>query len=299
VSDTIPAEPDLDETRVACIVDPGGEDRANVPVTDADHTPADDPDGLDRVMAPVADAVLAAAALQAGEAVLDIGCGCGATTALAADAVGPGGSVCGVDVTAAMLDVARTRLETTGLTNVEFVEADAQTHPLTDSFDVAISRFGTMFFGDPAAAFRNIAHALRPGGRLCVATWQPLESNEWLVIPGAALLHWITLPDLGGGGPGMFAQSDPEIVTGILEDAGYIDIHVERVRISLPLGADPDDALDRLADTGVGRAALDAVPADQLPAARAAVRDVVAGYAGADGIRMGAAVLITTARVLG
>ncbi|MGH8986489.1 MAG: class I SAM-dependent methyltransferase [Acidimicrobiia bacterium] len=288
-------EPAADETRVACIIDPGGEDRANAPVTDADHTPADDPDGLDRVMAPVADAVLVAAALQPGEAVLDIGCGCGATTCLAADAVGPRGSVCGIDVTAAMLDVARSRRDSSGLTTIEFVEADAQTYPFAGSFDVAISRFGTMFFDDPAAAFANVANALRPGGRLCVATWQPLESNEWLVIPGAALLHWITLPDLSGGGPGMFAQSDPDIVTGILESAGYTGIGVKPVRVELPLGADPDEALDRLADTGVGRAALDAVPADQLPAARAAVRDVVAGYAGADGIRMDAAVLITSA----
>jgi SAM-dependent methyltransferase len=290
-------EPAADDARVACIIDPGGEDRANVPVTDADHTPADDPDGLDRVMAPVADAVLAAAVLQADEAVLDIGCGCGATTILAADVVGHGGSVCGVDVTAAMLDIARTRLETSGLTNVALVEADAQTHPFPGFFDVAISRFGTMFFDDSSAAFANIAHALRPGGRVCFATWQPLEANEWLVIPGAALLHWITLPDLSRGGPGMFAQSDPDIVSRILEDAGYIDIDVEPGRISLPLGADPDDACDRLADTGVGRAALDAVPADQLPAARAAVRDVVAGCARADGIRMDAAILITTAHV--
>jgi SAM-dependent methyltransferase len=297
MSGTIRTEPDADDTRVACIIDPGGRGRANVPVTDADHTPADDPDGLDRVMAPVADAVLATAALQRGEAVLDIGCGCGATIFLAADAVGPRGSVCGIDVTAAMLDIARTRLEIAGLTNVALVEADAQTHPFPGSFDVAISRFGTMFFDDSSAAFANIAHALRPGGRLCVATWQPLEANEWLVIPGAALLHWITLPDLSGGGPGMFAQSDPDIVTGILEDAGYVDIDAEPVRIGLPLGADPDDALDRLADTGVGRAALDAVPADQLPAARAAVREVVAGSAGADGIRLDAAVLIITASV--
>ena len=296
MSDTIRTAPDADDDRVACIIDPGGEDRATIPVSDADHTPPTDPDGGDRVMAPVADAVLAAAALQTGDAVLDIGCGCGATTFLAADAVGSTGSVCGVDVTSAMLDVAQTRLGTSGLTNVELVKADAQTHPLAGSFDVAISRFGTMFFEDPVTAFANIAKALRPGGRLCVATWQPLEANEWLVIPGAALLHWITLPDLDGGGPGMFAQSDPGVVTRTLDDAGYTGISVERLRVELPLGTDPDGALDRLADTGVGRAALDAVPADQLPAARAAVRDVLAGYAGADGIRMGAAVLITTAR---
>jgi SAM-dependent methyltransferase len=295
MSDTTRIEPDVDDARVACIIDPGGEDRASVPVTDADHTPAADPDGADRVMAPVADALLAAAALQAGEAVLDVGCGGGATTFLAADAVGPRGSVCGVDVTAAMLDVARTRLKTSKLTNIELVEADAQAHPFAGSFDVAISRFGTMFFEDPVGAFANVATALRPGGRLCIATWQPLEMNEWLVIPGATLLRWITLPDLSGGGPGMFAQSEPDIVAGILEAAGYTGIAVQHVRVALPLGADPDDALDHLADTGVGRAALDAVPEPQRPAAMAAVRAALADCTDASGVRLGAAIWIITA----
>lgn len=140
-----------------------------------------------------------------------------------------------------------------------------------------------------------MAAALRPGERLCIGTWQPLESNEWLVLPGAGLLRWITLPDLDGAGPGMFAQSDPEVVTRVLEDAGYIGIEVQRVRVTLALGADPDAALDRLADTGVGRAALEAVPANQQSAARAAVRDTLAGFASADGVQMGAAILVTTA----
>lgn len=299
MSDPIRTAPNADDDWVACIIDPGGGDRATIPVTDVDHIPAKDPDGADRMMAPVAEAVRGAAKLQAGEAVLDVGCGCGATTFLAADAVGPSGSVCGVDLTPAMLEIARTRLDASVRANVELVEADAQTHPFPRSFDVAISRFGTMFFEDPVAAFANIAAALVPGGRLCIATWQSLETNEWLVLPGAALLHWITLPDLGGGGPGMFAQSDAYVVAGILEDAGYTSISVEPVRVALPLGVDPDQALDRLADTGVGRAALDAVPADHRPAARAAVRDTLAGYAGIDGVQMGAAVLITTASVTG
>ena len=74
-------------------------------------------------------------------------------------------------------------------------------------FDAAISRFGTMFFADPTAAFVNIARGLRPSGRLCVATWQPLIANEWLTIPGAALSRYGTIPETEASGPGMFAQS--------------------------------------------------------------------------------------------
>lgn len=278
-----------------CVIDPGGDDRASVPVTDADHSPGADPDALDRVMAPVADAIFAAVDLRPGEKVLDIGCGCGATTLRAAVAVGARGSVHGIDVTEAMLDVARRRVAASGLANVSLVEADAQAHPLPGPFDVAISRFGTMFFSDPVEAFANIGGALRPGGRCCLATWRPLEANEWLAVPGAALLRWITLPDLSGGGPGMFAQSDPDAVAATLTEAGYTGIGLEPVDVRLPLGADPADAAERLADTGVGRAVLGAVPEAQRPAAMEAVASALRDHADADGVGLGAAVWIISA----
>jgi SAM-dependent methyltransferase len=178
---------------------------------------------------------------------------------------------------------------------VTLIHGDAQTHSFRESFDVAISRFGTMFFTDPVGAFGNVARGLRPGGRLCLATWQPLGANEWLAIPGAALLHWITLPDFTDDGPGMFAQSDPGIVTATLERAGYTNIRLDPVTVTLRLGADPAEAMERLVDTGVGRAALDAVPEAQRPAATAAVQAALADYADAEGVRLRAAIWITTA----
>jgi SAM-dependent methyltransferase len=295
MSDITTTDPRAEESFAICIVDPGGEDRANVPVTDADHTPAADPDAADQVMAPVADALLGAAGLGPGEAVLDLGCGCGATTLTAARAVGLKGSVCGIDVTEAMLDIARRRIEQDQIKNVTLVHGDAQTYSFPRSFDVAISRFGTMFFTDPAAAFRNIASVLRPGGRLCLATWQPLEVNEWLAVPGASLLRWIMLPDFTDDGPGMFAQSDPDIVTATLERAGYTSIRVDPVTVRLRLGAGSEEAMERLTDTGVGRAALDAVPEAQRPEATAAVQAALADYADAEGVRLRAAIWITTA----
>jgi len=294
VSDAISTEPRDDAT--ICIVDPGGEDRANVPVIDADHSPGADPDAFDRTMAPVAGALLAAADLQSGESVLDIGCGCGATTLSAAAAVAPSGSVEGVDVTEEALDVARRRLEASPLTNVTLVLGDAQTDSFATTFDVAISKMGTMFFDDPVAAFANVRQALRAGGRMRLATWRPMDANHWLVIPGAALLRWITLPDLAEPGPGMFAQSDPDAVTAVLRNAGFTSIELEPVTVSLPLGADPDEALARLAGSGVGRAALDAVPKADLPAAMAAVRDALADYADASGaVRLDAGIWIVSA----
>jgi SAM-dependent methyltransferase len=295
VTDTTGTEHAVVHGDELCIRDPGGAGRATIPSQDADHSPPADPDGQDWMLAPVADALLEAAALRPGLSVLDVGCGCGATTLAAAATVGPRGTAVGVDLTPAMLDVARARLASSELTNVELVQDDAQTQPFPDRFDVVISRFGTMFFEDPVAAFANLRRALHPGGRVVFATWQSLEANAWLVIPGSALLSWIALPDVDGAGSGMFAQSDPAVVTATLEDAGYADIDVRELKVALSLGADATEAADRLADTGVGRAALLAVPEKQRPKALGAVRAALAEYAGPGGVRLGAAVLLTTA----
>jgi predicted TPR repeat methyltransferase len=253
-----------------------------------------DADRRDRVMAPIADALLDAARLGPGDRVLDIGCGCGATTLAAAQAVAPTGEAHGVDLSAPMLEVARQRADAAGLTNVRFEQGDAQTHRLSrEAFDVAISRFGTMFFADPAAAFANLAPALRPGGRFCIATWQPLDANDWLAIPGAALLNYGSLPETIG--PGMFSQSDPSVITTTLSGAGFATVDVTPVAVVLDLGADPADAAGYLADTGIGRAVLDTVPEPDKPAALDAVRAALAEHQTPRGVELGAAIWITTA----
>jgi ubiquinone/menaquinone biosynthesis C-methylase UbiE len=280
-----------------CIRDPGGDDRVVIAPTDDEHAPPSDPDALDEVFSPVADALLAAADLRPWRwPVLDIGCGCGATTFAAADAINPNGSVDGIDMTEQVLDIARARQKQRGEGNTAFIQGDAQTFPFElGYYDTAISRFGTMFFPDPVAAFINIRLGLRPGGRLCFATWQPLEANAWLVIPGAALLHWIELPDLSGGGPGMFAQSDPAVITKVLHEAGYTNIDVAPVKLALRFGADPAEATERLADIGTGRAVLAAIADDARAAALSAVRTALGDHTDATGVRLGAAILVTTA----
>jgi SAM-dependent methyltransferase len=253
-----------------------------------------DADRRDRVMAPIADALLDAARLRPGLRVLDVGCGCGATTLAAAKSVAPAGEAYGIDLSAPMLDVARRRAETAGLTNIAFRQADAQAFGLpTGAYDLATSRFGTMFFADPAAAFANVAAALRSGGRLCIATWQPLDANDWLAVPGAALLPYGSLPE--STGPGMFAQSDPIVITTILHAAGYTAIEVTPVSVVLALGADAEEATGYLAGTGIGRAVLDTVPDADKPAALQAVRTAIEDHETSNGVELGAAVWITTA----
>jgi len=259
---------------------------------------ADEADRRDRVLAPVADVLLQATELTPGERVLDIGCGCATTTLAAARAVEPGGAACGIDLSAPMLDIARRRRDDAGLTNVEFEQGDAQTQEFSPLFDAAISRFGTMFFADPSAAFVNIARALRPSGRLCLTTWQPLTANEWLMIPGAALLRYGAIPESADGGPGMFAQSDPDTVTTTLRAAGFDKIELTPATVTLFLGDDVEDATDYLATSGVGRAVLETVPPEKRVTAISAVSEVLAAYAGAGGVYLDGAIwIITAARV--
>lgn len=254
-------------------------------------------DQRDKVLAPVADVLLAAAAPSPGTRVLDIGCGCGATTLMVASQVSETGSATGLDLSAPMLDLARQRATAAGATNTNFMLADAQTHGFEpDSIDLAISRFGTMFFSDPAAAFINIGTALRPGGWLCLATWQPLAANEWLTVPGAALLRHTDLPATTPDEPGMFAQSDPEIVTATLTAAGFIDVNIGAREITFTLGQTVDEAVEYLADSGPARVMLETIP--EGPARRAALADVhgaLVDHHDNSGVRLGGGIWLITA----
>jgi SAM-dependent methyltransferase len=254
-------------------------------------------DRHDRVFAPVADALFAAARLLPAEHILDIGCGCGATTLRAANVVGPQGTATGLDISRPLLDLARTRAVAQGVANIEFVQGDAQDHVfIASSIDVAIARFGTMFFSNPTAAFTNIARAVRPEGRLCFATWQPLAANEWLTVPGTALLRHAALPSGDPNAPGMFAQSDPAIIESTVAAAGFSDIHCEAVEVDCNFGATVDDAVAHLADSGPGRLMLETISSGPaLDAALADVREALQDHVEDDGVHLHSGIWITTA----
>jgi SAM-dependent methyltransferase len=182
----------------------------------------------------------AAYAISPGDKVLDIGCGTGLTTRDAARAAAPG-RVVGVDVSERMLARARHLTAAEGLDNVRYELGDAQVHRFDPAgFDVAISRFGTMFFSDPAAAFANIAAALRPEARLVLLVWQRREHNEWALAIDAALGD-AAQPPQPGADP--FSLGDAEATAGILEGAGFYDVCFEDVHEPVLYGHDLDAAL--------------------------------------------------------
>jgi SAM-dependent methyltransferase len=250
---------------------------------------AADADRRDRILAPVLDVLLSAARIQPAENILDVGCGCGATT-LAAAAQLTTGTATGLDLSHPMLQVARQRGERRE--RVSFVEADAQTFAFESASDLIISRFGTMFFDDPVAAFGNLRRAARDGGRLCIATWQPLAANDWLLVPEAVLDRYGPQPDVPG--PGMFSQSDPAAMAAMLSGAGWARPAVEPHQVVLRIGSDPADAADYLAGTGSVRRVLDTIDPGQRSAALADLAAALNDHV-SDGVRLTAGINIVQA----
>jgi len=221
------------------------------------------------------------AELVAGERVIDVGCGCGATTLAIAGRVGPRGRVFGVDVSAVMLARARERARSAGLANVEFADGDAQTHAFdAGAWDCVFSRFGVMFFADPARAFANLRRALRRGGRVSFACWRALPENQWVTVPFAALAKVVAPPPPPPpGAPGPFSFGDPERVRGILAEAGLAEIELAPHDGPLTLGSDLDDAVEFALSAGPASRLLEgASPADRARA-RSVVREALAPHA--------------------
>jgi SAM-dependent methyltransferase len=195
---------------------------------------------FDRALAAYHHRFAAAAAIRPSERVLDVGCGTGQTTRDAARAARDGCAL-GVDLSGRMVEVARRLAIDEGVINAAFEQADAQIHSFaTGAFDAAISRTGTMFFGNPRAAFGNIARAVRPGGRLTIMVWQGPGPNEWIRELSGALAAGLPMPPIGAPGP--FAQADPEVARPVLIDAGFSNVEFEGLSEPMWFGADADDA---------------------------------------------------------
>jgi SAM-dependent methyltransferase len=237
--------------------------------------------------------------LAPGERVLDIGCGPGTTALELAARVAPGGEAVGVDISPAMVAAATRRATTAGVTNARFVAADAQTDDLGSGFDAAYSRFGVMFFTDPAAAFVNIGRALRAGGRLACSVWGPIMDNPWMLVPtmaaGPVLKAQMTIP--GPTEPGPFSLADPERITSLLGEAGFVDVTVEPVEgVRMFTPASVDDDVQMLLEVGPLGEDYEAADDASRAAAFDAILAAVESYRDGDNWRLPGAALKVTAR---
>ena len=214
--------------------------------------------------------------------VLDVGCGTGTTTMLMRERAA---AVCGVDVSAPMLALAKQRAP-----ELTFTLADAATTKFAPEYDLVVSRFGVMFFEEPVAAFQNLRTALAPGGRLAFVCWRAFADNEWAALPMAVASEFMTHPPADPVAPGPFAFADKKRVETILGDAGFREISIEARDSTMDQGATIDEAV--VAALAIGPLARAASEIDE------ATRTKLRGRLRATiPMRPGAAVWLVSARV--
>jgi SAM-dependent methyltransferase len=213
---------------------------------------------LDALFAPLEALLLEG--LGAGERVLDIGCGTGATTlAVARRQAASGGSCVGIDLSAPMVALAQERAAREG-SRARFVCADAQTHPFAHAgFDRLISRFGVMFFADPQAAFANLRRAASDGARLRLIAWRSAAENPFMTTAERAAAPWLPeLPVRRPGAPGQFAFAEAQRVRELLAQSGWQDVEIRPLDVPLSM---PEPALvpylSRLGPVGIALQALE------------------------------------------
>jgi SAM-dependent methyltransferase len=234
--------------------------------------------------------------ISSADVVLDVGCGTGRATREAAR-IASQGSVVGVDLSAVMLDHARRQSDADGLKNITYVQGDAQLYPFdARAFDVAMSSFGVMFFGNPVAAFTNIGNAVRPGGRLAVLVWRELARNEWLIAVREALAVGRQLPMPPPDAPTPFALADPERVRRILGAAGFDGVGFEPIDEPIEFGSDADDAFGFLRNLGIVEGLTQDLDAAGRERALGALRETVVAHERAEGVLFGASAWLITAR---
>ena len=252
----------------------------------------------DITLAPVSEALLALAAPRAGERVLDVGCGCGASTLELARAVGPTGRVAALDISAPMLAEGQARAEAAGIANVDWRQVDAATAAL-DAFDLLVSNFGVMFFGDPVAAFTHMRGAASAGARMAFVCWRPVTENPWMKVPmDAVSRHLPPRPKPDPLAPGMFAFADPQRISQVLTEAGWASPRLDKLDLDLDIAAGRglEEAVVQSTQIGAVNSWLRGQPAEVVAAAIASIREALAAHLDGESVRLrGAMWLVSSA----
>lgn len=253
---------------------------------------------LDEQLKPLEDALLSRIDLQPDHSILDVGCGCGATSLALGQLLDGQGQITGVDVSRPMLQLALTRAKEHN--NIDFIEGDAQVCELDSGpFDHIVSRFGVMFFDDPVSAFGHLRKHLKPGGTLSFICWRAMEDNPWMTVPVEAAAQHVPLPPEGAPhAPGPAALADAERTESLLRGAGFTEIIIQALDMDLPIG--PGGTLDASVDFTmkmgpVPRMLMDADDAT-VTIVRQAIREALKQYDSDAGVRLRSATWIVQAK---
>jgi ubiquinone/menaquinone biosynthesis C-methylase UbiE len=242
---------------------------------------------------------------QPGQRVLDVGCGFGDTTQRIAALVGPDGAAVGVDAAARFVETARDEAEEAGVSNTRFQVADVQAATFEDRFDLAFSRFGTMFFLSPVAALRNVRAALEPGGKLVMVVWRRREDNDWVYRAQTIVEGIVSRPeeyDEPTCGPGPFSMANADTTSEILVHAGFEEISLRRCDIPILIGHDVEEAIEFVTALGPAGEIL-RLAGDRAAHLHGAVHDALraglAEFETEDGIRAPSSTWIVSASARG
>ena len=245
----------------------------------------------DHLLHPFSQEVIVVAEIKPNEKVLDVGCGCGATSLAISEL---GAAVTGVDVSTPMLDLAKKRAK-----KVSFIETDASTYQSDQKFDLVFSRFGVMFFSDPYKAFSNLHSITADNGRLAFVCWQSPQKNPWMAIPGQVIRPFIpeTEAQPDPKAPGPFAFADPIYLEDILLKSGFKDPTIADFKSQLHVADSIEEAVFFQTKIGPGARVLAEI---DDPAIRKEALDKMgeslAPYQTSKGVYMEGAVWIVTAR---
>lgn len=247
---------------------------------------------MDQMLNPLSDVAIDIAEPRFDERVMDVGCGCGATSV---ELARRGAKVWGIDVSAPMLSRARKRGEE--YPGMVFTEADASNYDFSSEQQLIFSRFGVMFFANPVEAFTNLRSALVPRGRMVFLCWQAANNNEWISRVGQAVKKFLPeptdVPDPRAPGP--FAFAEQAYLEDILSQAGFQNVEFQSLSIDLKLASTVEEALDFQSNIGPLSAVIAQLEGKTRDEALNAAKEVLQDSMSAEGIKLGSAVWLVTA----
>lgn len=246
---------------------------------------------------PVTDALVEYAQPVPGMNVLDLASGTGEPAITVASRVGSQGQVTALDLSADLLEIAAERARTRGFTNFKIQQADAQSLPFPDeSFDLATSRFGVMFFPDPVLALRDLRRVLRPGARACFLVWGSFDQPYWQSTMGVVHRH-VGGPLLAPGDPDPFKFSSPGSLSEALRNAGFTSIKEETKTLPWAWPGTVEEVWEQAQAVAVPfRPMLERVPASEWPAIHAEVHAAVRQYWDGEKIAFGVSVVLASGK---